>query len=501
MSAPNIVLIITDQQRYDTIRRHDCPWMKTPHLDRLTGEGMSFRQAFCPGVTCVASRAAIFTGQYPHNTGVYSFNAWGHHRTWVHDLADSGYFCASVGKMHLLPNNENGGFHDRIIVENPADGTSWTDAGEDDWGKFLNLHGIPRPHERRKHDPEWMKKYQGLAWEYEERFHSDVFTGDAAVGFLRQHRTEKPFFLEVGLPGPHEPWDPPQRFIDLYAEADWPDPVDRGNDFDTRPPQHKAQQDLMAPPSDGALFHDSHIDMASATPADIEHLRRHYYANVSLVDEQVGKLLQALDETGQRENTWVIFASDHGELLGDHDLAYKWLMYDPVVHIPLIICPPPSLNLPVDTETSDLVSLIDLGRTVLDIAGVSPPNRLEGISLLPWLKGGEKVPRTHVFSEDNYQVMIRSHHWKLVHYFGQEAGELYDLANDPCESKNLWDESDHRETRMGLQVALLEWLGTSNYFNAPVKTLGNENMSMRWPTDTPRLHGPLHPETKPPDRL
>ncbi|MBE36117.1 MAG: arylsulfatase [Opitutaceae bacterium] len=500
MATPNIIFIITDQQRFDSIGRHDCPWMKTPHLDRLAKEGMSFRRAFCPGVTCVASRAAIFTGQYPHNTGVYSFDAWAHQRTWVDDLSDGGYFCANVGKMHFMPKNARGGFHDCIIVENPGAEASWSKGGEDDWGKFLNHHGITRPAIRRKTDSEWLKKYQGLPWEYEERFHSDVFTGDAAVGFLRERRGDTPFFLEVGFPGPHEPWDPPQRFIDLYAKTDWPEAVDRGNDFDRRPPQHRAQQDLMAPQKTGELHHDAVIDMPNATREDIEHMRRHYYANVSLVDEQVGKILQALDETGQRENTWIIFTSDHGELLGDHDLAYKWLMYEPVVHIPLIIAPPPGANIAVDRETTDLVSLIDLGRTVLEMAGLPAPNRLEGISLLPWVKGEPKTPRDYVFSEDNYQVMIRSQDWKLVHYFGQESGELYDLNNDPDELTNLWDEPANRETRVELQLAILEWLGTSNYFNAPERTRQSDSTPRRWPVHSPRLHGPVAPTARPPVR-
>ncbi|MEZ5415577.1 MAG: sulfatase-like hydrolase/transferase [Opitutaceae bacterium] len=501
MAAPNIVFILTDQQRFDTIRRHDCPWMKTPHLDRLTREGMSFRQAFCPGVTCVASRAAMFTGQYAHNTGVYSFDAWSHQRTWVHDLRDAGYFCVNVGKMHLIPRDDPGGFHDRVVVENPASMPGWSGSGDDDWGKFLNMHGLTRPSWRRDSDPAWRDKFQGLAWEYEERFHSDVFTGDAAVGFLRKHRSPKPFFLEVGLPGPHEPWDPPQRFIDLYQAADWPAPVDRDNDFTKRPPQHRAQLEVMAPPADGPWRHDSCIDMPKATAADMEHLRRHYYASVSLVDEQVGKILQALDETGQRENTWIIFSSDHGEMLGDHGMAYKWLMYEPIVHVPLIICPPPAANLPVDTETTDLVSLIDLGRTVLDMAGVRAPNRLEGISLLPWITGGARTPRDYVFSEDNYQVMIRSRDWKLVHYFGQEQGELYDLKHDPHELVNLWSDATHRERRVQLQLAILEWLGTSTYFNAPAKHRRGEDRARRWPATTPHLHGPFPADAAPPVRL
>ena len=117
---PNIILIMTDQQRVDTIAAWGNDHMTTPAMDRLAAAGTSFRQAFCPGATCVASRAAIFTGMYPHTTGTYSFNSWAEHRNWVQDLADGGYFCINIGKMHFTPRDVAGGFHERVIVENPT---------------------------------------------------------------------------------------------------------------------------------------------------------------------------------------------------------------------------------------------------------------------------------------------------------------------------------------------------------------------------------------------
>ncbi|MEE2629042.1 MAG: sulfatase-like hydrolase/transferase, partial [Candidatus Latescibacterota bacterium] len=120
VERPNIVLIMTDQQRFDTIGAWGYDHMTTPALDRLVGEGLSFRRAFCPGATCVASRAAIFTGMYPHNTGVYSFDYWADHRNWVQDLNDAGYHCVNMGKMHFSPRDVAGGFHERVIVENPT---------------------------------------------------------------------------------------------------------------------------------------------------------------------------------------------------------------------------------------------------------------------------------------------------------------------------------------------------------------------------------------------
>lgn len=157
------------------------------------------------------------------------------------------------------------------------------------------------------------------------------------------------------------------------------------------------------------------------------------------MDEQIGRVLAALEKRGWLEHSLVIFCSDHGEMLGDHGLAYKWLMYDPIVHVPLMIRFPASVNRP--GETTDLVSLMDLGPTILEAAGVDVPTYLEGRSLMPYLKGDHVVPREFVFCEDNYQIMMRSKTHKLVYYIGQEEGELYDLASDPGELWNLWDKT------------------------------------------------------------
>ncbi|MEE2628902.1 MAG: sulfatase-like hydrolase/transferase, partial [Candidatus Latescibacterota bacterium] len=193
MSHPNIVFIITDQQRADSVGAWGNDHAITPNIDRFVGQGVSFTQAFCPGATCMASRAAIFTGMYPHNTGVYSFHDWSRHRNWVHDLSEAGYWCTNVGKMHL----ESGG-------------------GDDDWGRFLAHHGIERPNHRNQVDPEWLQKHQGVPWHLEERFHSDVFIGNSALAWIRDYKGDKPFFLQVGFTGPHEPWDPPQYYVDMY---------------------------------------------------------------------------------------------------------------------------------------------------------------------------------------------------------------------------------------------------------------------------------------------
>lgn len=484
-TRPNIVLIMTDQQRFDTLAAWGASHMITPNMDRIAGAGVSFRQAYCPGATCIASRAAIFTGMYAHNTGVYTFQNWANHRVWVQDLAESGYHCVNMGKMHYSPRDAPGGFHERVIVENPTNTAQANGAPDDDWGRFLRLHGHTRPNFRHRTDPDWIAKAQGVPWHDEERFHSDVFIGDSAVTWIRDYQGSEPFFLQVGLTGPHEPWDPLPRHLEQYAGRALPNPVKAAGELETKPPQHRAHQRFHAETN-----HESRIDLRSADDATIDHMRRHYYAKITTVDEQIGKVLDALEARGYLDNSWVIFCSDHGELLGDHGLAYKWLMYDPIVHVPLILCPPGSFAQPQPSETNDLVSLIDLAPTILSLAGIDIPAYIEGRALLPYVTGESVEPRTAVYAEDNYQIMLRTDNYKLIYYIGQTASDLYDLQHDPDELVNLWDNPDYVAVRNQLLADLLQWFTTSVYYNSGYRTERARDVRLRWPdADDAFLHG------------
>ena len=307
-----------------------------------------------------------------------------------------------------------------------------------------------------------MDKYQGVAWRLDEHLHSDVFIGVAATSWIDDYRGEEPFFLQVGFTGPHEPWDPLPRHLEMYEDRPLPDAVWRDGELDEKPKQHRAQQEYFAD-----CYGEAQIDMRRIDDAGMARMRRHYYAKITTVDEQIGRVLASLEARGWLEDSLIIFCSDHGEMLGDHRLPYKWLMYDPIVHIPLVIRHPGSVDSP--TAVLDLVSLIDLGPTILQAAGLDVPAYHEGRSLLPYLNGEEIEPRTYVFCEDNYQIMMRSADHKLVYYIGQEAGELYDLQADRHELDNLWNDHAHADTRQHLTTELLSWLATSNYYNAGYK--------------------------------
>ena len=291
---PNIVLIIIDQQRADTIGACGQPHMRTPHLDALCESSVTFRLAFAQAATCVASRACLFTGMYPHNTGVYSFDAWAGHRNWVEDLSDAGYHCANIGKMHLVPLRARGGFHERVVVENPT--TNFKQKGEPDdaWGEHLRRHGMERPLDRHLSDPDWDRRLQAMPWTGPEEMHSDVYVGAEADSWLRHYDGSEPFFLEVGFPGPHEPWDPLPRHLAAYDGVELPVASVDAGDLAGKPPQHAAHRELHA-----GVSHESRIDLRGASQEELDRMRRHYFAKITTVDEQIGRVLTAL-----RERRW-----------------------------------------------------------------------------------------------------------------------------------------------------------------------------------------------------
>lgn len=487
-TPPNIIMIITDQQRADTIAALGAGHMLTPNLDRLVAHGTSFTRAYCAGATCIASRAAMFTGMWPHNTGVYTFNYWGHHYTWVQDLHDAGYHTVNLGKMHCHPVYSPNGFDERRVVENKSAQYLKYGQADDEWGKALDQAGIERP---RRHEtlPGWRGMLNSVTWEYDEKLHSDAFVGDMAGRWLSHWPAKKPLFLEIGFPGPHEPYDPPKRLLDLYRDRPVPPAQFRAGEFAGKPPQVEEHQEHFRLTQD----EESTIDLRTATQEQIAVMRRHYYANITLIDEKIGLILDQLERSGLLRNSVVIFTSDHGDNLGDHRLPYKWLMSEPVVNIPLIVAD--FRRPPAPRRDASLVSQIDLGPSVLEWAGVRAPDFLDGRSLAGAIAAGRDAGGDRVHSEDNYQIMVATPDRKLVYYIDQPYGEFYDLAADPHELDNLWDLPGRRAERDALLIELLGWHARSVYFNSPYKTNRDRSERLRWPSD-PLWDAKLHRTTR-----
>lgn len=472
MDRPNIILIMTDQQRADTIGALNAPWMRTPNLDRLATEGTAFTECFVNSPVCVGARASLFTGKYPHGCQVFSnFQPW--QPTWVNLLADSGYHCVNIGKMHINPYDAPGGFHQRLIVENkdrPLFLEERDRAIYDEWDKALRARKLLKPsrYNRYATDPAGYKEALGaFSWHLDEDMHPDNFIGDTVCWWIGDRKNSDPLFLQIGFPGPHPPYDPTPDALQAYSNVDIPVPFISESEIRSQPKAQQTLRDNMI-----EFNFDSIAWRRNVSSEDLLRLRRHYAANVSMIDYQVGRILNALDARGYLDNAIVIFTSDHADALGDHGHIQKWTMYDTVVRVPLIFW---SKNLPIKSFiNSDLVQLFDVAPTILEVAGLEIPQDFEARSLWGAMSdSGNYQARDAVYSElakDHIQtgsefiLMRRDKRWKIVLYLDDHEGELYDLEADPGETNNLWNVEKNRVIREELAQESIKWLARGALF-------------------------------------
>ena len=480
---PNIVLINTDQQRADTIGALGQDHMETPNLDRLAEEGVAFTNNFTTAPSCVPARASLFSGFFPHNTNVLSNgDSWS--PGWIDSLAETGYHCVNVGKMHTVPPDVKGGFHERYIVENkdrPRDPENPESYFHDEWDKYLAHRGVEKPSRKTYMSrPNYDEALGAFSWPLEDEDHSDFFVGNMARWWIEQYEGESPVFLEIGFPGPHPPYDPIERYVDLYREKDLPLPEVAPEEIEKQPPPQRAYRKEMinhnasVPPETG---HDAVQWKRDPSGEQLHRLRAHYYANVTMIDEKIGEILDALEEKDALRDSVVIFTADHGDALGDHGHIQKWTMYDCSVNVPLLFWSPDRFS--GGKVIDSLVQWMDIAPTVLELAGLEVPKRWDAKSLLPLLEGRKKKIRDYVFSEHGkdwaegvwdateFMTMIRSEKHKLVHYMGEEFGELYDLESDPEEKVNLWQNESFEGLKQDLLKELYEWRMKSEYRAKP----------------------------------
>lgn len=457
---PNILWITTDQQRFDTIHAHGNAAIHTPNLDRLAAEGLSFMRTYCQAPICTPSRASFMTGRYPASHHVHR-NGNDHwpaaEKILPAILKDStDYTTGLIGKHHLS-RSEN---RIELIPEDGYDVAELSDCwpigrAYDDWLK--HEHGIDDPltlypellaNAPRDYGPGLPMALQQSTW-WAER----------ASAFIEEHK-DGPWFLNLNAVDPHPPFFPPQEFLDRYKPEDMPLPLFRESDiarqeeFREIDQQWKKIQDVrhydpaedvdqsQTPLEDRNLF-----DFPPDT-YDARMVKACYYAMIEMVDDRIGAVLKALDDSGQAENTIVIFTSDHGEMMGDHGMLYKGCrFFEGLVHVPLIIRWP-GVTEP-GAQTDALVELVDLAPTILDIAGVDMPCNMQGKPLTDLLKGKTTTHKPHVVCEFNealagmtYQshgTMVFDGRYKTCMYHDAGKAEIFDLQDDPGEFVSLWD--------------------------------------------------------------
>jgi len=442
--SPNILWFCTDQQRFDTIGALGNPHIHMPSIDRLVAEGVAFNFAYCQSPICTPSRASFLTGMYPGSVhGCMNGNErWSEAAPLVTKLlADAGYDCGLAGKLHLA------GAAGRIEPRPADDGYRvfhWSHHPQNDW---------PAGHDYA----DWIRA-QGedldALYQYPEQIppslHQTTWCTDRAIEFMTEQR-DRPWLMSVNVFDPHAPFDPPQEFLDCYDPDTLPGPHFREGDLAAQ--ARLAGVDFQTPARHPETFAARQIQAA-------------YYAMITLIDENIGRLLATLEQTGQRENTLIIFMSDHGEALGDHGLLLKGCrFYEGLVRVPLIFSWPGHLE--AGLVSNALVELTDVAPTLLEICGVARPEQMQGRSLLPILRGQADPDRHRDFVRSeyyrvlnpdapgrdfngSYATMIRNDRYKLVVYHGHDIGELFDLQADPGEFHNLWADPDFAEVRFAL---------------------------------------------------
>lgn len=428
---PNILLLMDDQHRGDCLGSVGNKIIRTPHLDRLAGDGARFRHAYTTVPSCTPARSGLLTGLSPWHHGMLGYGtvAIKYENEMPRMLREAGYHGTGIGKMHWHPQRNLHGFHQTMLdesgrVESPgfvSDYRQWFHREAPD--KNPDATGIG-----------W-NDYQAAPYALPEKLHPTQWTGDTAVDFLDNYRREEPFFLKVSFARPHSPYDPPERFWKMYADADLPAAnvgawAERYACRGEKLPSDTWKGDLGA--------------------QQVRRSRQGYYGNISFVDEQIGRILDVLEKRGFLNNTLIVYCSDHGDMTGDHHLWRKTYGYEASAHIPMLVRWPERLLSAQRGQVLDQpVELRDILPTFLDAAGVSYDlHRFDGRSLLDPIRGKAEGWRQYIDLEHNVCYAQENHWsgltdgrikyifhamdgWQQLFDLEKDPGELHDLATDP----------------------------------------------------------------------
>lgn len=413
MSKPNILLLFCDQLRADVLGCYGHPFVATPAIDRLAAEGTVFESAYTPSPVCVPSRYSLISGREPSATGCVDneFPMPVDAPTLMGALTDDGYRTHGVGKMHFpAPPNNYMGFQTRDI------GEEFGSAATDDYLRVIdesNFAHVTRPLGQRS-EMYYIPQVSPLPEEY----HFTHWVADRSIDFLGHRDKSEPFFLWSSFIAPHPPFSPPENWIGTYPPQLMPDPFRPRGSEDLLTIHNRLQNRYK--------FRDGGDDRRLG-----QLIQSYYYASVSFVDQQIGRILEALDATGERENTIIILSADHGELLGDYGSYGKRSFLDAAARVPLIISGP---GFPAGRRREP-VSLIDVMPTLLSAAGHEPDDELDGVTL----QG--PVERESIFGkfQDGPQAlyMVCTTEWKYYLSIKDAKEYLIDRRRDPQESRNL----------------------------------------------------------------
>ncbi|MCA9436028.1 MAG: arylsulfatase [Candidatus Omnitrophica bacterium] len=424
---PNILLITTDQHRGDCLSCAGHPAVETPYLDQLAEDGVRFTNAYTSVPSCTPARAAILTGMDPWNHGRLTMTGNDPLRypaTLPGLLGKAGYQTQAVGKMHHYPQRRRYGFDHMILDE---EGRRFGDFISD-YDLWFDDHN-EEEYGTRDHSIDW-NSWMARPSHLPEQMHPTHWTASEGSHFLRHRDPTSPFFMWLSFARPHSPYDPPQAYWDLYINnPDIPEPVFG----DWTEPYKRRVADVNSP------WNDLPLDI-------VRRARVGYYGNITFIDHQIGKVLYELSKFDREtlDNTFVIFTSDHGDMMGDHYHWRKTYAYEPSAKVPFLIKYPRGWDLPRNITRDQPIELRDVMPTILDAVGIDIPDSVDGSSLLnlcrdenaDWRKfiNGE---HTYCYDKDNGMQYLTDGREKFIwfHHTGRE--QFFDLTDDPKEMHNL----------------------------------------------------------------
>lgn len=453
---PNILLILTDHWRGDSLGRLGHPVAETPNLDALSAQGTTFTRAYTPSPSCVPARRALMTGKTPSSAGCVGYidgKPWNYEHTLAGELANNGYQTMNVGKTHFHPPRKRLGYHDLVLRE---DYERWIDQ-ETGIKDAKWLHGVN--HNSWFGRPNHLPEHQA----------EETWFVNQAIDLLDKRDPTMPFFLTLSFNGPHPPYTPPQVYYDQFIDREMPEPAvgawaERHDLEATKPLQTDAWRGRLA----------DHV---------VHRARAAYYAYLAYIDAQIGRLFLSMGNL-VTDNCLVVFSADHGEMLGDHNLLRKTYPYEGSARIPMIVRPPidqsqfddasesvsvletiDMIPTPHNVELDHLAGLEDIMPTILDAAGIRIPNTVEGRSMMPLVHGEDiswrdyyHVEHSSSYHPTNAHQMLTDGEWKYIWNPITGDEQLFHLESDPNELEDLASDDGYGSKLAGWRELLVKHL-------------------------------------------
>lgn len=466
----HIWMITTDQMRADAMGFENKAVL-TPVLDALAAEGTVFSKAYCASPVCTPSRASIFTGRYPHVHGAWNIGISLDEKevTLCDHLKPLGYRTVGVGKMHFRPQCKTDFSHE-------AEEVAFRDRGREVDGTYYGFdeHHISEDNMVGEY-LEWLRERDSAAadrfdrdrfrtkdavgdvWESDipAELHQTYWMAEKSIEAIQGHEGDQPLFLWTSFVDPHHPFNPPKVYSDLYEGREEIVVPSANQNEPLLRPEHLLRQGERGYWPGGGEAH-------ALSEAHLTRLTRNYYAMITFIDEQIGRIMEAWKRKGIYDNVLVVFTSDHGELLGDHGLMYKGpFFYEGLTRIPMIVRGP---GIAKGKRTDALMEHVDIVPTLLGAIGKERSYGVQGVSQLEVIQGLKPLARESAMTAYDahdrgiHAKCLRTERYKLIVFAREAYGELFDLQDDPAESRNLFFEPAFAEVKQRLMEILIQRL-------------------------------------------